>query len=60
MNLSRLWDKSRRDCGTDFAHLPVQTACKNERQDYAARFGVSSEAIIQDIQLFETAFPHET
>jgi hypothetical protein len=40
--------------------LPVhasQTACKNERQDYAARFGVSSERFEQ---VFETAFPQAT
>jgi hypothetical protein len=60
IELSRLWDKSCRDCGTDFPYLPVQTACKDERQDYAEGFGVSSEAFIQGIQLFETAFPHET
>jgi hypothetical protein len=30
-----------------------QTACENERQDYAARFGLSSERFEQ---LFETAF----
>jgi hypothetical protein len=60
MILFRLWDKRCRECGTDFPYLPVQTACKDERQDYAEGFGVSSEAFIQLIQLFETAFPHGT
>jgi hypothetical protein len=33
--------------------MPHKTACENERQDYAARFGLSSERFEQ---LFETAF----
>jgi hypothetical protein len=57
MNLFRLWDTSRRDCGTDLPAHASQTACENERQDYAARFGVSSERFVQ---LFETAFPQAT
>jgi hypothetical protein len=57
MNLSRLWDTFCCDCGTDLPADASQTACKNERQDYAARFGVSSERFVQ---LFETAFPQVT
>jgi hypothetical protein len=34
---------TRRDCGTDPPADVSQTPCKNEGQDYAARFGVSSE-----------------
>jgi hypothetical protein len=57
MSLFRLWDMRRRDCGTDLSAHASQTACKNERQDYAARFGVSSERFAH---LFETAFPQVT
>jgi len=57
MNLFRLWDTICRNCGTDLPAHASQTACENERQDYAARFGVSSERFKQ---LFETAFPQVT
>jgi hypothetical protein len=57
MNLFRLWDMICRNCGTDLPAYASQTACENERQDYAARFGVSSERFEQ---LFETAFPRVT
>jgi hypothetical protein len=37
--------------------LPHKRLVENERQDYAARFGVSSERFAH---LFETAFPQVT
>jgi hypothetical protein len=37
--------------------MPHKRLVKNERQDYAARFSVSSERFVQ---LFETAFPQVT
>jgi hypothetical protein len=46
--------------GQIFPTHPCKLLVKNERQDYAEGFGVSSEAFIQLIQLFETAFPHGT
>jgi hypothetical protein len=62
MILFRLWDNSGRSFGTE-SRLTIlvfvtsngpEVSLHKETQDYAARFGVSSEAFVQ---LFETAFP---